>query len=304
MVLKAKLLRHLLSPDVVRKGTAHLIGKRGEGLYLSLIFHAEKIQEERVYRRLCQFGRFLSSGYHFRTTLCLMTPQNPYLQCQMRAGRISEKEYRQRVKSLSQWYDLGFHGHWCKSNATNMVSPGLIPEEYRKLGFGLTLAEPQAIEEQFRAEVDYLSTNFYPPKVYTAGWWYLSEQIINLLDEHRFDIDCSVRYGRKDTFGGHYLPPDQLPEQGYLFHPYPAKRLMEVPSIAYLHMNWWTIIRDLLPVLKASRRPLFSVLPLHDYNLLDGLEKIQENVAFLAHIKNVHWVEVTKMPSLAKGVIG
>jgi hypothetical protein len=121
-----------------------------------------------------------------------------------------------------------------------------------------------------------------------------------LLGEHAFAADCSVRHGCRDSFGGEYVPAARLPARGAPFILPGAGNTMEFPSVFYLHMNWWTVVKELFPLLTGTRGPLFAVLPTHDYDLKENGAKVLENIRLLSGLRNVRFVALSEMKALAE----
>ncbi len=288
------LFKKLLSLNISKNIFLSFFGKKGKPVYIGLVFHAEKIYDKTVFDKLVDLGKFLS----FKATLCITTPKNPYIKSEMEKINLNESEFTERIKTLSNFYEIGFHGHWCRKSDNFKFYDKKIITEIEKSGFVLTLNDSEEIKKQFKEEFEYLDKNIYRPKIYTAGWWYLNDTIIKLLDDYGFEFDCSVRYKYPDTFGERYIQNDKLPSQGYPFYISTSKKTMELNSISYLHMNWWTILKDLYSILKQKNGPSFIIIPIHDYNLLDNYEKIKENITFISKINNVKWIEVSNMKNI------
>lgn len=288
-------LRKILLSAPVRGIAPRFFKKAGKVLHLGLVFHSEMVQDNAVFDKLIE----MSKSIPFRPVLCIMTPQNPYIKDDMKKRKITENQFTERIQTLAKSCDIGFHGHWCMKtpDGTMQNSPynRNVETGIEKAGFVLTLNKPEEIEKQFRNEYNYFEKNGFKPGIYTAGWWHLNKTIVSLLDKHGFDIDCSIRHLQNDTFGKRYMTEQELPRRGKAFHLFPSKKIIELASISYLHMNWWTIIKDLYPVFRQKDGPLFAILPLHDYDLLDNFSKVKENIEFLSQIKNVRWSSINEM---------
>ena len=243
---------------------------------------------------MLELGRALP----FKTSACVMTPANPRVKADMEHGGVSGKEFLDHLKEMAGLFEIGYHGHYCRPSGTP-PSP-LAKTEIERSGFALTLDEPEALKSQFLAEYNYLASNLYPPKAYSAGWWFMNSTVAGLLDENGFEPDCSLRRYYRDTFGGKYPRQGNLPGNGVPFRLAGAGKVIELPSVFYLHLNWWTVVRELFPLLWRAGGPLFAVLPTHDYNLKEDLGKVLENIRLLSDIPNVRFVSLSKMKELAE----
>ena len=288
------LFRKLLSLTPVRRAVSACLFKPGKPLYLSVCVHTEKIQDAETFGRMLELGRALP----FKPSACVMTPANPRVKADMEHGGVSGKEFLDHLKEMAGLFEIGYHGHYCRPSGTP-PSP-LAKTEIERSGFALTLDEPEALKSQFLAEYNYLSSNLYPPKAYSAGWWFMNSTVAGLLADKGFETDCSLRRFYRDTFGGKYPGQGNLPGNGVPFRLAGAGKVIELPSVFYLHLNWWTVVRELFPLLWRAGGPLFAVLPTHDYNLKEDLGKVLENIRLLSDIPNVRFVSLSKMKELAE----
>jgi len=288
------MFRKILSLPCVKRAVLSFLGKPGKPLYLAVVVHTEKIQDTETFGRMLELGRALP----FKPSACVMTPANPCIKADMERGGVSGDEFLRRLKELSGFFEIGYHGHYCRPSKT-AANPA-ARTEIERAGFSLTLDEPEAIKTQFLAEYAYLSSNLYPPKVYSAGWWVINSTLAGLLGTKDFESDCSLRRSYRDTFGGKYLPQADMPENGVPFILPGTEKVLELPSVFYLHMNWWTVLKELFPLLARTGGPLFAVLPTHDYNLKEDLDKVLENLRLLSGLPNVRFVSLSKMKELAE----
>lgn len=288
------IFRKLLSLTAAKNIIPFFLGKPGRPLYLSVAVHTEKIQDPVIFEKLAGFGRALP----FKPAAFVMTPASPIVAAEMNKTGTTDEAFRARLRNLSDLFEIGLHGHYCRPCAD---PSGPANEAWlRGAGFELTSGEPNLVREQFKLEYDYLAANGYKSELYCAGWWLLNETVVRLLEEYSFKADCSVRHGCDDTFGARYLRREQLPGKGRAFILPPSKNVAEFPSVTYLHLDWWVLVRDLLPMLFSFKGPLFAVLPVHDYSLPEEGEKVLENIRLLSRIRNVEFVPFSRMPEIAK----
>ena len=295
------LLARVLRGQAARAAARTLLGKWGQPLYLGCVFHTEAIHDPAVFARLRPFAATLP----FRPTLCVMTPENPHIAREMAAAEVTPEEFTRRLRELRGSYDIGLHGHWCAParEASSHYRPGR-PTRIEEKGFAITSDDPAAVEHQFSREHAFLSERFGVPEVFSAGWWQLNDTVASLLERYGFGVDCSLRRGRGDSFGERYRAPSAFPPPGRPFRLSPGGRVVELPSAEYLHLNWWTIARNLAPLLRTADGPLFAVLPLHDYNLVGDGGAALENLAWLGSLKNVRWLGMREMKDRALDALG
>ena len=288
-----RLIRGLLSTPAACGAARKLLRKPGKTLYLSVCVHTEKLHDRETFENLMRLGR----GLDFRPSACVMTPANPFIKDAMERGGVGEDVFSARLKELSGLFEIGYHGHWCAPANARPV-PG-ARTEIERAGFRLTMDDAEAVKAQFRAEYRYLEEKLAAPKAYSAGWWFMNSCVAGLLQEAGFETDCSLRPGLADSFGRSYPPPcGARPGRPFILPG--TGSVLELPSTFYLHMNWWTVIRDLVPLLATSAGPLFAVLPVHDYNLLQDHGNVINNIRLLSGMKNVKFVELSGMRALAE----
>jgi hypothetical protein len=291
-----QLLNKFLSLPAIKTAALFFLRKPGKPLYLAVGIHAEKIYDAAVYEKLAELGRSLP----FKAAAFVMTPLSPITRAEMEKDKVTEETFTVRLKLLAGLYEIGLHGHFCKPKE----GPAPGRETFAWLltaGFERTWEDPVELGKQFRAEYGYLAANVDKPKMFCAGWWFLNERIVRLLEEYGFDTDCSILHGQVDSFGGHYLGADSLPGNGEAFILPPSQNVAEFPSVPYLDMAWWRLVLALLPLLFGGKGPLFAVLPVHDNGLPEQLENIRENIRLLSRIRNVEFVPLSRMRELAIG---
>jgi hypothetical protein len=292
-----QILASFLSIGAVRKAAEITMRKNGSSLYLGLVIHCERIFETETFEKLLAFSKIAPK----KATLCVMTPENPFIQFQIEKAGLDRRAFDDRLKRLSEDYEIGFHGHWCrKGGGGQSAAPkGGRSAGVERFGFKVISDDPAEVRKQFVLENNYLNSLGIKPKVYSAGWWYLDESIVKLLDEFGYSADCSVRYGLPNFFGGTYLDASALPQKGLPFYLAPSNNIIEFTSISYMNFNWWSLAKDLFKPLNSSEGPLFVTVPIHDYSLPEDMDKVTANINFLSTIKNCHWSSVSEMHKMA-----
>jgi hypothetical protein len=250
------------------------------------------VQDKNVFGKLMELGAWLT----FKPALCVITPRNPAVQEDMAKNNVSEAEFARRLIELKKYYEIGFHGHWCRKGRSAGQFKGNAAVSMEKSGFTFTFDEPGEIEKQFKEEYGFFKEYGFKPKVYSAGWWFLNETIVKLLEDYGFSLYCSIRYRYANTFGERYIPLSDMPkQQGEIFHLKPSVKILECTGIFYLNANWWTLAKDMYPLLSSSAGPLYVTVPLHDYDLIEHMNIVKENITFLSRIKNVKWENMDKI---------
>ncbi len=288
------ILKKLLSSVLVKKTLPRLMFKRGKPLYLAVAVHMENIHDQATFENMLEFVKAL----WIKPAAFVMTPRCPIIRKEMADIGLSEAIFTERLKILSEVYEIGMHGHYCRIKQPDSAYVETV-DWMRKAGFERIADFPEMIREQFKAEHEYLSETVGSPETYCGGWWYMNQTIVRLLEEYGISADCSLRYSYTDSFGDRYMPLERMPEEGTAFLLPPSKTVVEFTSIAYLASEWWQIARDLLPILLNPGGPFFAVLPMHDYNLQKEGAKKLDNIRLLSKIRNVHFVSLSRMRSLA-----
>ena len=159
-------------------------------IILSYVFHTEKIHDDLIYSTLLSFVKAYLEITNKKCILTVMTPMNYQIKQEMRDVQCSVQKYADRIYSLSEYAVIGYHGHFYSTLDTSDEIKGNIYDD-------------SAASMQFDNEVEWLA-KYFPgySKAYSAGWWYLSDTIINKLIEHNFKFDFSFSYS--PYFGCNY----------------------------------------------------------------------------------------------------
>jgi hypothetical protein len=110
-----------------------------------------------------------------------MTPENYLIAQEMADVKCNELEYIDRVNFLSEYATIGYHGHFYSNSGLKEINKGVIND--------------LAVSVQFDKEVEWLERHFPSyKKIYSAGWWYMSDIVIRKLNEYSFEYDFSFSY--------------------------------------------------------------------------------------------------------------
>lgn len=225
----------------------------GRRTKLLLVFHTEGLVNPKIRKAMLEFGRQASGT--FKPVATVITPRCPQymtdpLKDPLRTSitrsdvpQRAEAEFKDALSELEEHYEVGFHGHFF-SFKDGRYTPAF---------------DRRSIESQMFAELDYLSELGVKPMVYAGGWWFISEDVVSLLESRGFRVNTSVNDVGRDTFGA--PQPFSMREPGQPFKV--GESLIEVPT--------FRSVRGMLAAAK-SRGPKGGLIPiaLHDYDLARG----------------------------------
>lgn len=226
----------------------------GRGTRFMLAIHTEGLVNAKTARALEEFGR--GTAGLFRPLMTTVTPVCPqyHVDPLLDPVRVDigappalspavERDFEARLKSLSRFYDVGYHGHFFRAHG-GRFRPAF---------------EGEAVSSQFRDECSYLSRLGFRPTAYAGGWWFISAQLVSLLSAAGFRFDSTVNDVHADSFSR----PQGVPRMKVGSPHWLADGLLEVPSVRS--------VATLEKILTGGRRSAsFAVLALHDYDLVDG----------------------------------
>ena len=231
-------------------------------LKLAYVFHTEKIYDQRVYKILLSFVRSYCEITSKRCILTVMTPNNYFIKREMRRVKCSEAEYIKRLFELSRYAVIGYHGHFYGDEGVE-IKGSLIYDAF--------------VFDQFDNEISWLENNFDEySRVYSAGWWYLSDIVIKKLIEYDFYNDYSFSYA--EYFGCDYskkIMKNNGVFLGEAFSIKSNKSLKFIQNFIGCHDTPYPqdFIRRFNKLVKNSHsinKNMEGVVNNHDYNLLDN----------------------------------
>jgi len=224
----------------------------GEGTRFGLVLHTEGLVSDKVAFELKEFGREVSP--FFRPMLTTITPICPMYQVDPLADPLRvelpeiartqrvEAEFAERINSLAEYFDVGYHGHFFKAD------DGVYRPTF-ELG---------AIRQQFEQEREYLSDIGLAPETYAGGWWYINSQIHSLMAEHGLTVDTTINDLRLDSFSRRQPFPESPLGQPF----WVSKSVLEIPSLRSFFNLFFGV------AIERRRSTNYVIISMHDYDLV------------------------------------
>jgi hypothetical protein len=263
--------------------------------YLNFCVHTERLHDNSVFDALLAFAADFNRLTGSRVAVCLSTPACPMTEGALAESGFCEDEFAQRVLAIREYADIGYHGHFCRQGLC--VPDQISPDNYDR----------DVVLKQIDAEMRWFEGLDIRPKIYIAGWWFLTEDIVSELEARGIEVDLSVRKGRPNTFGTSYLDDDEVPEYGRPFILPPSKNIVEIQSIFGPVMDRRVMKGHLARYLKeAAWEEAFFIFPLHDWDIPKYRRNIWANVLELEKFKDrIDWMDILKMRDryLERGLI-
>lgn len=233
----------------------------GRNTRFSLVFHTEGLINDNVARLLETFGKDLQNL--FRPLLAVITPICPQYMVDPMEDKLRvnfphqevnesrEMDFEKKIKRLATYYDIGYHGHFF----------ALVGGRHRPA------FDNGSISGQFEEECRYLTSLGFRPEVYAGGWWFISSNLISLLQSWRFKLDTSMNDLQLDSFSRPQPYPHEEVGRPYWL----AENVLEIPSIRSF--------ANLGKIIVSQRKSAnFVVIALHDYDLLSAPSKMLHNL--------------------------
>jgi hypothetical protein len=153
-------------------------------LNLAYIFHTEKIYDEVIFDRLKNFCTRFKQISGAKPICTIIPPTNLLLKKEMNSKHISESHFTEKVIELSQISTLGYHGHFYLDNN---------PEYYNAIQCDNFISK--YLTQQFNADIEWFDkNNISHHGIYTGGWWFINEPLLNLLFENNFKYDFTFSH--------------------------------------------------------------------------------------------------------------
>lgn len=240
----------------------------GKLLNVGCIIHTERIQVSESYEHLLSFAK---NYFELTGTKCICTilpGNNPEVVEGLSENGISEKEYVRRVKDLSNYATIGYHGHfWI--DPTDFKYPS---SQIRCNNFVSESMERQVEKELAWYEEHQIDHN----RIYSGGWFFMNESLARLLIKKNFKTDFSfsryVYFRNKystDLMNRHKIKTGQpfviSSEEGELLC------IQNLVGFDWIPEN---TIRNLKKILSPEQIEIFGVLNIHDYDLKEKTEPI------------------------------
>jgi hypothetical protein len=232
-------------------------------LHLGYIFHTEQIFDQRLFAQLlelCESYRRITG----KKAICtLMSGVNPLVVEGMKAHAVSPSLYVERARQLGAVSTLGYHGHFW-SDLRRLHEPSSQIKGLRPL-------EP-ALTTQFKNDLHWFKTNGLDHNgIYSGGWWFMSEQVHELLIQTGFVLDFT--FSKAPCFRNPYSQQIMQTHQiraGEICQV--EKRLFCVQNFIGCHTtpfveDFYRNMRKLLTRDGQFESPTYGVVNSHDYDL-------------------------------------
>jgi hypothetical protein len=146
-----------------------------------LAFHAEKLHDDRVWRRVQPVARWMSARGIIATFFVY-----PF------RAQVANRDITQRVQALAALgHEIGQHTHFYAG--TMIDKPGKVDD----------LSEANIVHCLNR-DFETLRKSGFAPKGFTAGGWFVSATVLDRLVELGFVYDCSAQFPKPR--GSRYSP--------------------------------------------------------------------------------------------------
>ncbi|MBU0478217.1 hypothetical protein KKC91_06590 [bacterium] len=265
--------------------------QRKKPININFVFHTEAIANKRIFDKLMDFCKKFFDYTHAKLTLCITTPYCPQTQYQLEKFNVTTGEYGKRVKEISKFTEIGYHGHFFTPLSNKRA---LAPINHLNYNF-------QLIKEQMEKEIFWLKKESITPITYVAGWWFLTDDIIKQLEDFGIRVDCSIRRNHTNSFGEKFIDDSKIPRRGEPFILSSSKRIIEIQSIFYpihhprLTLNMLKNVMDF-----RADKELFLVFPSHEGELLDFNREFWANIKMLSKLRYIKWTDLSEMNRLAR----
>ncbi len=264
---------------------------RKKPININFVFHTEAIANKRTFDKLMDFCKKFLDYTNTKVTLCITTPFCTQTQCQLKKFAITIEEYGKRVRNISDFAEIGYHGHFFTplSNEHTMVPINHLNYDFR------------LIKEQMHSEFNWFKEQGVNPITYVAGWWFLTDDIIAELEGFGIRVDCSIRRNHTNTFGEKFIEDDKIPQRGEPFILSPSKKIIEIQSVFYpihhprLTLNMLKNVIDFRP-----DKELFIVFPSHEGELLEFNREFWANIRMFSKLRYIKWTNLSKINTLAR----
>ena len=223
------------------------------------VFHTEAIYSKNDFELLKKFCTdfFALTG---KKPICTVMPaNNPQIKATMANKNISEELYVDRLKELAAMSQIGYHGHFYK-NGDELKPPA---------------REKGTVTRQFNEEVEWFKKNEIDTNhCYSGGWWYMNEDLIELLVSNNFNIDFTFTYNQNfyNPFSKEFLKKNKIA----VGQPFTAQKIKFIQTLIGCHNT--PDLQDFRRNLNGltgnipAREKLIGALCTHDYNLGDTIK--------------------------------
>ena len=172
------LLRRFAHKTVVLNSQMRIVLDSGLMTSMTLAFHAERLHEQRVWKKVKPVAGWMAEHNMKGDVFCLS---------------FSRGCGRQRHIERVQW--LGSLGHEIAQHTHFYAGTKIAKQEKRD-----DLSKANVIH-CLRRDFETLKAFGFPPKGFTAGSWFVNNMVLDALVELGFVYDCSAQFPRPKTSG-------------------------------------------------------------------------------------------------------
>jgi hypothetical protein len=206
-------------------------------LLRALAFHAEKLHDDQVWRRVERIARWMG-----RKDLKATFFVYPF------RAQVAARDITERVQTLaSLGHEIGQHTHFYAG--TKIDKPEKVDD----------LSQANIMHCLYR-DFETLRQMGFPPKGFTAGAWFMNQTILDTLVEVGFAYDCSAQFPKpKEVAHSSDHRWLQLPQ----LHTNSRGQLVCLPT-TYSLGEWFKWGHKM----RTEGQVLYQLVYLHDYDLL------------------------------------
>jgi hypothetical protein len=179
----------MIFKNIVKKGYYYLNPPRFPQQFtfkLGFVFHTEEIFNPAIHQTLINFCKEFLSITGTRCICVTMTPPNKRVEKGMRLFGCSNQEYINRMEELSEVAHIGFHGHFWHDPEKFENNDYCIRKDHDQYDY-------EVMHKQFTDQVNWFTeNNVSHNNTYSAGWWFINKDIIELLLRNGMQYDYSM----------------------------------------------------------------------------------------------------------------
>lgn len=264
------------------------------------VFHTEKIHDAKIYKRFIEFCTAYKDLTGKKVLATLMSPVNSRHKKELKGYNKTVEEYANIAKDLSNYADLGYHGHFWRDDIPIDDLKGIKSENYNSSNDKL-LVNSQ-IDRDINWFLDYEVNN---NDAYTAGWWYNSKDLYQKLIQKEIIYDFSHTHMNwvNNAYSKSFLKNKKI-NYGEIFNLHDVvadKSINCIQTIAGCHSTRFVedFIRHLNKNLSIKQRHIIGALATHDYNLIQHYDNALNVIKYLVKQPNVQFLEVSDLKNLS-----
>lgn len=148
---------------------------------LAYVFHTEWVWDDATLAQLRAFAAEYAAITGKRPICCVMSGCNQRVAKSLERRGMSASEYAGRLRGLAEFVDLGYHGHyWLDERAPDTPLNYLLQHNFVR----------ESLAAQFTRDMNWFADNDIRHNgLYTGGWWFFNENLMDLLRAQGFKWD-------------------------------------------------------------------------------------------------------------------